>query len=254
MNLLYAKTSINEAERKTKILKSSKVSYSIRAMLSAFLLTAIVLLVTQIFTDFTGDPWSKILGGLFFGIGLVVIAFMQLELFTSNVCLLSVSLFYKKSSFKDILVILVISYVFNLIGAIITGWLLVQTGLATPEINPVLFEVAQARATMPAWEIFNKAIWANIFVNIAVMMFIVNKNEVAKFISIIIMLFPFVYMGFEHSIANMGLFSLVIWAGETQLIGGAIYNVLWATLGNIVGAVVFVALPVFLINKTLQKD
>jgi nitrite transporter NirC len=222
-------------------------------MLSAFLLTAIVLLVTQIYTDFAGDPWSKILGGLFFGIGLVVIAFMQLELFTSNVCLLSVSSFYKKSSFKDIMIILVISYVFNFIGAIITGGLLVQTGLATHEINPELFRIANAKATMPAWMIFNKAVWANIFVNIAVMMFIVNKSEVAKFISIIIMLFPFVYMGFEHSIANMGLFSIAICAGETGRIGGALYNILWATLGNIVGAVVFVALPVFLMNKTLDK-
>lgn len=252
MNVVYANTSINESDRKIKLLRSSKVSYGIRAMLSAFLLAAVVLMVTQIYTDFAGNPWSKILGGLFFGIGLVVIAFMQLELFTSNVCLLSVSLFYKKSRFKDILIILLISYAFNFIGAIITGGLLVQTGLATREINPVLFEIAHAKTTMPAWMIFNKAVWANIFVNIAVMMFIVNKSEVAKFISIIIMLFPFVYMGFEHSIANMGLFSIVIWAGEIDLIGGALYNILWATLGNIVGAVVFVALPVFLMNKTLE--
>lgn len=252
MNVVYANTSINESDRKIKLLKSSKVSYGIRAMLSAFLLAAVVLMVTQIYTDFAGNPWSKILGGLFFGIGLVVIAFMQLELFTSNVCLLSVSLFYKKSRFKDILIILLISYAFNFIGAIITGGLLVQTGLATREINPVLFGIAHAKTTMPAWMIFNKAVWANIFVNIAVMMFIVNKSEVAKFISIVIMLFPFVYMGFEHSIANMGLFSIVIWAGEIELIGGALYNILWATLGNIVGAVVFVALPVFLMNKTLE--
>ena len=39
------------------------------------------------------------------------------------------------------------------------------------------------------------------------------KEEVAKILVLILIIFIFVYLGFEHSIANMGTFSLAILGG-----------------------------------------
>jgi nitrite transporter NirC len=49
--------------------------------------------------------------------------------------------------------------------------------------------------------------------------------------------------GFEHSIANMGIFGLALYYVPSEAInaGLALHNLLFATLGNIVGGALFVA-------------
>ena len=48
-------------------------------------------------------------------------------------------------------------------------------------------------------------------------------------------MFIFVYLGFEHSIANMGTFSMAIFGGSTLTVGDALHNLLYSTVGNLVG-------------------
>ena len=64
-------------------------------------------------------------------------------------------------------------------------------------------------------------------------------------------LFAFITSGFEHSIANMTLLMLGLLepysAGVS--IRGYVYNVSVVTLGNIIGGIVFVGIPYYLISK-----
>ena len=58
--------------------------------------------------------------------------------------------------------------------------------------------------------------------------------------------------GFEHSIANMSVMAIGLMspngvAGLT--VAGYFHNLLWVTLGNIIGGSIFVALPYYLIQK-----
>lgn len=62
--------------------------------------------------------------------------------------------------------------------------------------------------------------------------------------------------GFEHSVANMTTFIVALLnpvqgAGAISA-GGMFYNLLWVTLGNMVGGIVFVALPYWLAAKDKQ--
>lgn len=61
-------------------------------------------------------------------------------------------------------------------------------------------------------------------------------------------LFAFIICGFEHSIANMTqlIVALLNPAGLPITLSGYFYNLIVVTLGNIVGGIVFVALPYFL--------
>jgi nitrite transporter NirC len=54
-------------------------------------------------------------------------------------------------------------------------------------------------------------------------------------LAIILIVCIFLYLGFEHSIANMGTFAIALFAHNEFTALEAAHNLLWATLGNIVG-------------------
>ena len=58
-------------------------------------------------------------------------------------------------------------------------------------------------------------------------------------------LYAFFTCGFEHSVANMTVLTLGLLnpAGMAVSFSGFGYNLLWVTSGNLVGAVVFLAIP-----------
>ena len=64
----------------------------------------------------------------------------------------------------------------------------------------------------------------------------------------------FVASGFEHSIANMTTMAVGMMnsTSGTLTIGGYIYNLVCVTIGNMIGGVVFVALPYYLISKKTE--
>ncbi len=64
-------------------------------------------------------------------------------------------------------------------------------------------------------------------------------------------LFAFITSGFEHSIANMTLLTIGLLNPMTQAItvGGYFTNIIVVTLGNMFGAIVFLALTYFTIQK-----
>jgi nitrite transporter NirC len=58
-------------------------------------------------------------------------------------------------------------------------------------------------------------------------------------------LFAFITTGFEHSIANMTLFTVAVLNPMDQAVSvsGAFYNLGLVTLGNIIGGAIMVAVP-----------
>ena len=77
------------------------------------------------------------------------------------------------------------------------------------------------------------------------------KSESGKLIMIFWCLFAFITTGFEHSIANMTLLTISLLAPmeAAVTIGGYAYNLIVVTLGNMVGGILFVAIPYYLISK-----
>ena len=79
------------------------------------------------------------------------------------------------------------------------------------------------------------------------------KDETARLIVIMIMVMTFVLPGFEHCIANGGIFTM----GITQL-GSTIdwsmlpLHMLISTLGNIIGGSVLLAVPIYIMFRTPQ--
>ena len=80
------------------------------------------------------------------------------------------------------------------------------------------------------------------------------KEEIAKILVLILIVFIFVYLGFEHSIANMGTFSMAILGGGALSLGEALHNLLYSTLGNVVGGVLLVGLPFTYLNPREREE
>ena len=80
------------------------------------------------------------------------------------------------------------------------------------------------------------------------------KEEVAKILVLILIVFMFVYLGFEHSIANMGTFSMAILGGGSLAPGDALHNLVYSTAGNVVGGVLLVGLPFRYLNPREREE
>lgn len=237
---------------KTKLLDKNFFDYLLRSMFAGLFLCLIYTFCMQIVSDFNGTPLpalGKILMSYLFGIGLVFIVYFGAELFTSNAMYFSLGYSHKRVGIKKTLKLLISCWIGNFFGAIIMAAILVGTGLFNPSdgIFPdaALYELAAKKASLPWDQVLFRGILANFIVNVVIYIQSVVKDDVAKLLIIPLGLMPFVYLGFEHSIANFGVFLMTwftpdaatqaVYHGHHFTTLGAFHNLLFATLGNIIG-------------------
>ena len=103
--------------------------------------------------------------------------------------------------------------------------------------------------------LFFKGILCNWLVCLAVFLPTQVKGDGAKMAMMILVVFLFFSAGFEHSIANLSLFSIALVSPhpDTISIGAAIYNLIPVTLGNIVGGAVFVGMLYQFLSKSATR-
>jgi nitrite transporter NirC len=77
-----------------------------------------------------------------------------------------------------------------------------------------------------------------------------TTSDSAKCILIFWCLFAFIACGFEHSVANMTVFAVALFGHPPAnvTLGGMAYNLLFVTIGNVIGGAVFVGLGYWLAN------
>jgi nitrite transporter NirC len=116
------------------------------------------------------------------------------------------------------------------------------------EFNSV---VMAAKMSIPFWPLLMRGILCNILVCLATWCSFKCKSESAKLIMIFWCLFVFITAGFEHSVANMTLLTIGLFApdGANVSIIGYIYNIAVVTFGNMIGGAIFLALPYYIISK-----
>lgn len=102
--------------------------------------------------------------------------------------------------------------------------------------------------------IFVKGILANWIVCLAVRVALRCKEEIAKILVLMLIVFIFVYLGFEHSIANMGTFLLAMLGGGALSFADALHNLIYSTAGNVVGGVLLVGLPFSYLNAREREE
>ncbi len=199
---------------------------------------------------------TKLIYGLTFSLGLILIMVAGAELFTGN-SLLIVSFLNKKIWWLKFLKNLSLVWIFNFVGALITVSLVVLAKWylwANSEIATLSLKIGIHKLEYSFVQAFVLGILCNIFVCMAVRLSWAAKTVSGKILAIIFPITAFVWLGFEHSVANMYYLSFawilkMLWLGA-DLHGIAtltwsnifVYNLLPVTLGNIVGGAIFVGL------------
>ena len=197
---------------------------------------------------------SKIAVAGSFGIGLVIIVILGSELFTGNCFTSMMPVYGKKLKFRQILPMWAVCYVGNFVGIAIIAFLFVKSGSNHELFVDYIEGVISGKLTFDVMELFVKGILCNFIVCVGSYVGTKVQDEMAKTVIMMIVVMAFVLPGFEHSIANMGYFSL----GFTQF--G--FNFDWSqlplhmlisTLGNIVGGGILLGFPLFMMLKPKEK-
>lgn len=192
----------------------------------------------------------KLMAGAMFPIGLVLVVIAGAGLFTSDCATLPFAYWQKQINFRQVMQVAGWGYLANFAGALMVAWLLAyQSGTLTKEPwADYTTQMAVQKTSAGFWVVFIKGIGANLMVCLAVWMATAAKDIAGKVLLIWMPVMAFVAFGWEHSIANMFFIPLGMMLDAPVTISVfLIKNLLPATLGNIVGGALFVALPYFLL-------
>jgi len=198
-----------------------------------------------------GSYATKLLCGLVFSVGLCFVTMAGAELFTGNNFVMAIGGMTKTVSWGNVVKLWVICWLGNLIGSLLTAGIFTLTGLASGDVGSFLATTAAAKMAGTPMNLFTKAILCNICVCIAIWCGTKLKSEGAKIAMNFCCVTTFVTCGFEHSIANMTFMSIGLMNpnGAAVSMGGFFYNLLIVTLGNMVGGILCVAVPYYLISR-----
>ncbi|KEP51463.1 putative formate/nitrite transporter family protein [Rhizoctonia solani 123E] len=199
----------------------------------------------------------KILGGLVFPIGLVMIVLQGQELLTGNMMTVPMLLVKRAAPWWSLPVNWTLVLFGNLTGSLFFAGVLVKaSGILSAEPYPTyLRNFVLHKAMDPHWhQIFLRGIGCNWLVCIAVWQAMAATDVISKIVAIFIPIFTFVACGFDHVVANMFFVPLGIMMGADMTVADYIKKSLIASfLGNVVGALL-VALPfMYFFNPQFER-
>ncbi|MGN0477246.1 MAG: formate/nitrite transporter family protein [Ruminococcus sp.] len=219
---------------------------------------------------------QRVIAGCLFPVGLMMVVFSGSELFTGN-CLMIMGVLDKKVKVSKMLLNLVVVFFSNLIGALIVDFLIFYSGqldIGTGAVGAYAIKIAVTKTTISPLKAFTSGILCNIFVCMAIVMSCNAKEVSSKIFAIFFPIFAFVVCGFEHSIANMFYIPIGILSATNpqyaqianDLYGvplqqsvnlssfNGIDSIIYVTLGNIVGGMLFVGVPFYIAHRKVWNS
>jgi nitrite transporter NirC len=245
----YVEKAAESGSYKVLLLTTDPVRYLVRSLLAGMYSSIVVFVYWTLVSNLHDSAYGKVIASGFFGVGLSMIVLTNTELFTSNNLYLAISSYEGTTTWRQTLLLWATCYVGNLTGAIVVAGLLHVTGnISDLPPDHALYTGAEHKVHEAALAIFARGILANWIVCLAVRIALRCHEELAKILVLVLVVFIFLYLGGEHSIANMGTFAVALLGHSSITLGEAVYNVVFATAGNIVGGVLLMALPFAYIN------
>lgn len=158
-----------------------------------------------IFDARVGSSLAKLLGGISFSLGLILVVIAGAELFTGNT-LLIIAVMTKKITWRLLLRNWVLVYIGNFIGSLFIVLLVYyseQWHLGNFSFGAVTLKIALDKVSNDFITTMIRGILANTLVVMAIWLSYSGRTVTDKLLAIIFPITAFVASGFEHSIANM---------------------------------------------------
>ncbi len=193
---------------------------------------------------------GRLLGGVAFSLGLILVLVGGAELFTGN-NLIVMAWAERKVSTAELLRNWVVVYLANFAGALGSVALFYLAGVLDMNggaVGETAAGIARAKLELDFPTAFFRGVLCNTLVCLAVWLCFAARRVTGKILAIVFPISAFVALGFEHSVANMDLIPIgMLASGEGIGTAALIANLVPVTLGNIVGGSGLVALTYWLV-------
>jgi len=232
----------------------AKTSMALLGILAGFFIGLGAVFCTLVTTDIgLGFGLGKLLGGLAFSLGLILVVVAGAELFTGNALIIAPWLSTRVTG-SALLRNWAIVYFANFVGALTLVailyhaqfWALNGYGVG---VNALM--IASGKTSLAFIPALCRGILCNVLVCLAVWMCLSARSVTEKVLAIVFPITAFVACGFEHSIANMFFIPMgIAMAGQAEVVQaagliasqianvnilGLVHNLVPVTIGNIIG-------------------
>lgn len=254
---LFISTILEALEAKTAMSGELARRYLQRAAMAGIIIGLLYVTYFSVIAAFdqvavdgsTLRPLGRIVGALTFGWALVFIYYSKSELLTSNMMIVSIGGYYRRTSWVKALRLLAMCFAGNALGGLLIAGLVRFSTLADgPALDEMLGAVEHklefvSSGAAGLGDLFVRAILCNLVINLA-MLLVYNgmiKDDLTKSLVMVIAVFMFAFLGLEHSVANTVLFT-VVGLSEGIDVGAAAANVGVALVGNFIGGGLLIGL------------
>lgn len=239
----------------SKIYMSTKDTIIRAYMAGAVLALAAMFAITV--TVKTGNP---LVGALLFPVGFIMLYLMKFDLLTGVFTLVPLAWLDKRPgvTFDQIMRNWGLVFIGNLGGALTVAFIMsfvltygynVDGGAIADKVGSIgeSRTVGYKAHGLEGWvTIFMRGMLCNWMVSMGVVGAMISTSATGKILAMWMPIMLFFFMGFEHSIVNMFLFPFsMIMGGDFTVMEYIIWNELPTVLGNLVGGLVFVGLPLY---------
>lgn len=230
---------------KYQVAKNKTWKYLARSVMAGFFLViAIILSFSTAAVLFPKYPdIARVVNAVCFSIGISLIVFLGGELFTGNNLIMALGVYENRITWRNSLRVWIISYIGNFIGVFILGFIFVKSRASYDILTDYLRPIVEAKLSIPTVELFLRGVLCNFIVCIAILISFRMKSESGKILIMFWLIFTFVIAGLEHSIANMGIFSIGYFMFGGLPLGLAVKNLVFVSLGNLIGGAFLLAIP-----------
>ena len=231
--------------------------FTLSVLAGAFIAFGAVLYTYVIHDSSLSMGLTKLLGGMVFCLGLILVIVAGAELFTGN-NLIVMACVSRRITIQRLLRNWIIVFCGNFAGSLVVVWLVSKSGQWTSSeaaVGVKALMIANGKVNLTFVEALSRGILCNILVCLAVWLCFSCRSVTDKVLAVIFPITAFVALGFEHSVANMyfipaGLLlkqNPQILSAAERILGQApelsrltvygflVRNLLPVTIGNIIG-------------------
>ncbi|MDP1471850.1 formate/nitrite transporter family protein [Priestia megaterium] len=198
---------------------------------------------------------SNLLGGAVFPVGLMLVVLGGAELITGNMMSVSIALYARKISLRQLLHNWFWVTLANFLGAVFIAYFFGHI-VGLTETGPFLDKtvaIAQAKIDDSFFKTLISAVGCNWLVCLAIWLSYGADDVTGKILGIWFPIMAFVTIGFQHVVANMFIIPAAIFAGHFTWID-FMTNIVPTFIGNMIGGAIFVGLIYFSSYQQKQKE
>ncbi|RPA62406.1 formate/nitrite transporter family protein [Aerococcus agrisoli] len=181
-------------------------------------------------------PYTSLIGASLFPLGLTLVIVAGAQLFTGNCMDVFMAYISKQISLKALIKNWALVFFGNFVGSFLLAFIygeglgFTQSLLASGELETII----NGKISATPLQMIISGIFCNILVCLGVWLANSSKSNGHKMLLLWMPVTIFVYLGLQHSVANMFLLSAGLFAGVNS-ISELVINLVLVGLGNIIG-------------------